>query len=373
MKENLILFSYDYPPSNGGIARLCQEIAARAKQYYEKVIVLTREKAIDRIPYNYHEVEIVNLPARRIKCEIAAIRYLRKIENKKEVDVLCGIWHPEGLLSLLAGFKNIYILGHGTEFLFGKSTFRKYFWLPVYAKFILNRGSKVKVIANSHYTAGLVSRITGKADVIALPLAVNHTFFQPLSVPEKNSDVLKLCSVSRILQFKGHDFILKTIAGLPVEYLSRIRYDIAGTGQFLPSLKQLARELNMENIVSFKGFVPDSELPGFYNQHDAFILCTRESKDSTAVEGFGLVFLEAQACGIPAIGTATGGIPDAVEDGNGGWLMRQDDRENLSSLLMNLIDNPALAKQMGEKARKKVESSSTWELYCEKLFKLLSL
>jgi phosphatidylinositol alpha-1,6-mannosyltransferase len=296
---------------------------------------------------------------------------LRKIKDKNEVTVLCGIWHPEGLLAQIAGFRNIYILGHGTEFLSGKSKFRKYFWLPVYAKFILNKASKI--ITNSNYTAGLVQKITKKASVIPVPLAVNHEFFKPLPIHKNTNNKLNLCSVSRIHQFKGHDFIIKTIAELPTQYQSKIQYNIAGTGAYLQELKRLVKQLNLENIVSFKGFVTDNDLPAFYNNNDLFILCTRESSDSTAIEGFGLVFLEAQSCGLPAIGARTGGIPDAIHDGNGGWLIEQDNQKELLPLLVELIDNPALIKQMGEKARKRVIESTTWDIYCEKIFNLISL
>jgi phosphatidylinositol alpha-1,6-mannosyltransferase len=231
----------------------------------------------------------------------------------------------------------------------------------------------VKIIANSRYTADLIQTITKKASVVAIPLAVNHAFFKPLPEVKKQNDKLNLCSVSRIEQFKGHDFIIKTIARLPSAYQSKLQYNIAGTGAYLPVLRQLVKQLDLENTVSFSGFVADMDLPDFYNRNDLFILCTRESPDSTSVEGFGLVFLEAQSCGIPAIGARTGGIPDAVHEENGGWLIEQDNQEELSVLLLKLIDSPNLIEQMGEKARRRVEQSATWDIYCEKIFNLMSL
>jgi phosphatidylinositol alpha-1,6-mannosyltransferase len=370
-KKSLILFSYDYPPNDGGIARLCHEITARASNYYERVIVLTRKKEDASESYNKAaagNVVIIEVHCKRIVCEWDCLKYLRAIKRKNDYDILCGLWHPEATIALLSGFKNIYILAHGTELLAGKSGFRKYFWLSIYAFYVFG---KIKgIIANSHYTEKLVARINPKAHVIAIPLAVNHLFFKPFSRKKGKSanGIISLCSVSRILQFKGHDFILKTIAELPKEYQLKIRYNIAGKGTYIQALRQMVEKLSLGNIVSFRGFVADKELPAFYNENDLFILCTRESQDTTAVEGFGLVFLEAQSCGIPVIGTRTGGIPDAVFEGNGGWLIEQDNSKDLTSLLMEIIDNPAFIKQMGEKARKRVETLSTWEIYCKKLF-----
>ncbi|WP_039053379.1 glycosyltransferase family 4 protein [Sphingobacterium sp. T2] len=366
--KHLLIFSYDYPPSNGGIARLCQEIATGMNDYYTSVTVLTVDKEGISKPYNYEQVKIVKLPAKRLLCELAAWWYLLRLPNKKHTDVLCGLWHPEGIMSLLAGIKNTFILAHGTEYLSGTSSFRKRFWHPVYCKWVL--GKAKKVIANSHYTQQLTLGINPKARSIGLPLAVNHEYFKPIAT-EKDSQFLKLCTVSRVLQFKGHDFIARTIASLPDQIRNQIRWNIGGTGPYLEELKRLVKELAIEEIVTFHGFVPDEELPYFYNANDVFILCTREQEDSTQVEGFGLVFLEAQACGIPAIGTRTGGIPDAIKHGQGGWLIEQDNQEELSDLLCLLVENRDLVNQMSHIARNRVEREATWQLYCNNLNKLM--
>lgn len=366
--QNLLIFSYDYPPSNGGIARLCQEIAVGMKPYYHSITVLTRKKAGISMPYNYEKVKIIELPSRRLFCEIAALWYLICLKNKTDTDILCGVWHPEATLCLIAGLKNIFVLTHGTEVLSGSSKFRQKIWLPKYGKRIL--GSVKRVISNSNYTKYLSLKVNPKANVIALPLGVNINFFKPLNVVKDDSKI-KLCTVSRILKFKGHDFIAETISGLPDDIKNRIEWHVAGTGPYLNDLKELVQDLKIEDQVFFKGFVPDEQLPLFYNQNDVFILCTRESTDSTQVEGFGLVFLEAQSCGIPAIGTSTGGIPDALKHNNGGWLIEQDDKKELSELITQLVKEPLLIKEQSENARKRVVNEVNWDLYCNNLYKIL--
>jgi len=363
-KRQLLIFSYDYPPSNGGIARLCQEIATGMNSYYDSVTVLTIDKKGISKPYNYDKVKIVKLPSKRILCEMTAWWYLIRLVNKSTTDVLCGLWYPEGMLCLLAGIKNTYILAHGAEYLSGRSFFRRKIWLPIYCKWVL--GKAKKVIANSHYTEGLTLTINPKARCKTLPLAVNQEYFRPIEV-QKDAGYLNICTVSRVVQFKGHDFIARTIATLPPEFRNSIRWNIGGTGPYLEELKELVKELGIQENVHFKGFVPDEELPRYYNSNDVFILCTRESKYSTQVEGFGLVFLEAQACGIPAIGTKTGGIPDAVKNNEGGWLIEQDNSEELYSLLIKLVEDKELVMEMGRVARKRVEQECTWQLYCKQL------
>lgn len=369
MTNKLILFSYDFPPSNGGIARLCQEIAVGQEIYFDEVIVLTRKKEGVSNPYNFDKVQIIELPEKRIHCEKVAFRYLKNIKNKANYTILCGVWHPEATISILAGFKNVCVLGHGTEFLSGTSTFRKCFWLPVYAKYILG---KVKInIANSNYTKQLIEKINPKANVVALPLGVNEEFFKPNRLNNDN-EVLKLASVSRILQFKGYDFIAKTIANLPADFKSKIHWNVGGTGTYLNDLKHLVKVLEIEKNVTFYGFIPDEELPNFYNANDIFVLCTREEKESTSVEGFGLVFLEAQSCGIPVVGVRSGGIPDAIEEGNGGWLIEQDNEKMLADLLLKLIEDQELVKQEGVKARNRVIEKANWKTYNKKLFKIIT-
>ncbi|MCV9927432.1 glycosyltransferase family 4 protein [Flavobacterium sp. LS1R49] len=369
--RKLIIFSYDFPPSNGGIARLCQEIAVGMRLYYTSVTVLTRKKTGPNIPYNLNAVQVVELPTKRIVCELAAISYLSKLKDKNQYDILCGNWHPESFLSFISGFKNVFALGHGTEFLSGDSSFRKFIWLPYYGKLTLN---KLKlIIANSNYTEKLIRQISDSGNAVALPLAVNHYFFMPLDKVSLKVDKLRLCTVSRIEHFKGHDFIANVIAKLPKEFRNKMEWNIAGTGPYLVDLIRLIKELGLENEVKFHGFVKDEDLPAFYSNNDLFILCSRENSKNTSVEGFGLVFLEAQSCGLPVIGTNTGGISDAIDNNNGGWLIKQDDEFELKNLLVNFLHDRSVLTNMGLKARERIVKYCTWEIYCAKLSELLNL
>lgn len=369
MRNKLIIFSYDFPPSNGGIARLCQEIAVGMQAYYSEVMVLTLAKEGKNKPYNFDKVKVAYLPSKRIKAEFAAYMFLSKIKDKDQYDVLCGLWHPEASIAMLAGFKKVYILGHGTEFLSGNNKFKEKFWLPIYAKLILGNASLI--IANSIYTKQLIVEINKKAKTVALPLGVNEKFFKPTTSFEKN-DVLRISSLSRILQFKGYDFIAETIAKLPLEYRDKIEWSIGGTGPYLIELKKLVKELHIDHLVTFHGFIADEKLPEFYGLSELFVLCTRQEKLSTQVEGFGLVFLEAQACGVPVVGTRSGGITDAIVEGNGGWLIIQDNHEQLSNILMSCLLDKSLLQAQSLKARKRVVEDCTWNKYNINLYKMLN-
>lgn len=367
--KKLIIISYDFPPQDGGIARLCQEIAVGQKKYFNEVTVLTTNRKGESYTYNFAQINRVEFTEERIKCEIEIVKYLKNIKYKNEYIVLTATWHPEGLLAYLGGFKNIFLLAHGTELLSGNSFFRKNIWLPFYGKFLLKRAKGI--VANSNYTKKLVNAIQPNSNIQALPLAVNENFFKPLENKIKN-ELFTICSVSRIEKFKGHDFIARVLANLPHTIKDRIQWNIAGKGPDLQYMQDLVENLNLNKNVSFKGFITDEELPNFYAQSDVFILCSREAKSSIAVEGFGLVFLEAQSCGIPAIGTNTGGIPDAIEHSNGGYLIEQDNEQELTEILLNLVNNPAVLEEQKVLARNRVLNGFTWNHYNKKLFNILN-
>ena len=133
----------------------------------------------------------------------------------------------------------------------------------------------------------------------------------------------------------------------------------------MATLQAKAQKLGVGSLVRWLGYVAEADLPDLYRASDLFVLCTREDKKRQEVDGFGLAFLEAQACGIPVVGTRTGGIPEAIRDGEGGWLIEQDDASALSQVLLRLAENPVSFRQAGEVARARVERGCTWDRYLD--------
>lgn len=249
----------------------------------------------------------------------------------------------------------------------GRTAFRRIVW-ERYRGWMLTKAKTV--IANSRYTAGLVSKCSPNANVVALPLGVDNEYFHPTK-PKHNDGLLHLCTISRLEKFKAHDFVIETISSMPEEYRNKIRLTIGGKGPYKDTLEKMVEEKGLKHIVTFAGFISDDELRDFYSEHDAFILCTREEKSTNHVEGFGLVFTEAQACGTPCIGTRAGGIPDAIDEGNGGWLIEQDNMCELKSLIESILLNKSILKEESAKALQRSATECGWNLYFEKLKTLL--
>lgn len=352
--KRLIIFSYDYPSNNGGIARLCGEIYKQCHKTKTPVLVITCCEGPS-------SDDIIRIKGKRGTLDWNMYCMLKK--NLCEGDmILAATFHPAGFISEMTGFPT-YVLAHGAELLPGSGFIRKHLF-PIYRTWVL--GKATKVIANSHYTEKLVRSCNAAANSVALPLAVDNSYFHPTKA-KHNDGLLHLCSISRLEKFKAHDFIIETIASLSEEYRNKIRLTIGGKGPYKETLEKMVEEKMLQQIVAFAGFISDDELRDFYSEHDAFILCTREEKATNHVEGFGLVFTEAQACGTPCIGTRAGGIPDAIEEGNGGWLIEQDDTNALKNLFVSLIDNPQLLLQQGVNARRRVDTSCNWKTYFSEL------
>jgi phosphatidylinositol alpha-1,6-mannosyltransferase len=128
-----------------------------------------------------------------------------------------------------------------------------------------------------------------------------------------------------------------------------VTYLIVGSGP-QAGLDHLACELGVRDHVIFTGLVPDEDLPAIYALCDVFAMPSRQNLVEHSVEGFGLVFLEANACGKPVIGGRSGGISDAVVDGVTGFLVNPQDPQEIANVLKILLTNRELARRLATKA-----------------------
>src|ERR1035437_7474412 len=321
--KDLLLFSYDYPPNDGGIARLCSEIAAGCARggMDVQVIAPAPRNGTPVPPPRTRELRV-----RRSRPWRGGDSYPALRDRPPLGPVICGLWYPDGLLAQAAGARPRIILAHGFELAPSKARWRRPIWRRMMRSVC---ESADLVVANSDYTLGLLLEGAPKAKAVTIPLGVDHERFSPGDTLEakRRFDVANkvvLSSVSRLEAYKGHEVVLRAIAALSEHSRRSLVYLIAGRGPYQYELERKVAGLGLAEQVRFLGFVPEDNLPDLYRASDLFLVCSRKVIEHQDVEGFGLVFLEAQACGIPVIGTRTGGIPDAVKEGEGGWLIEQD-------------------------------------------------
>jgi phosphatidylinositol alpha-1,6-mannosyltransferase len=367
----MILHSFDYPPNHGGISRLCAELAIGLNRRGAGVRILGQVADVaggSSIPALLED----RVTSRRPWREWQALRHLWRSRSDRSA-VLCGIWYPEGLLATLAGVRPRVIMAHGSELMPPRSRWRRGLWRRLQW---LVLGSADLVLANSEYTLGLVLASAPTSRAVTVPLAVDHWRFSSgdRDAAKALYDVegrLVLSSVSRIQAYKGHETVFRAMAALPAPLRDRFIYLVAGRGPDVGLLRAKAEELGVTDLVRWLGYVAEEDLPELYRATDLFTLCTRETPEFQEVEGFGLVFLEAQACGTPVVGTRTGGIPDAITHQDGGWLIEADDVQGLSDLLLELCECPESFRRAGEAARRRVERECTWDHYLGRLQRAL--
>ena len=178
-----------------------------------------------------------------------------------------------------------------------------------------------------------------------------------------------LC-VSRLVPRKGQDTLIRSWPGV-LKSAPDAALLITGSGPFGKNLHDLAKRLCPDGSVSFTGPVPEQDLPAYYDAADVFAMPCRTRRRGLDVEGLGIVYLEASASGLPVIGGDSGGAPDAILDGETGYVVPGRDVTALAGRLAELITDPARARAMGDKGLAWVHQEWRWDLVAARLQQLL--
>jgi phosphatidylinositol alpha-1,6-mannosyltransferase len=173
-----------------------------------------------------------------------------------------------------------------------------------------------------------------------------------------------LLTVARLVPRKGHATVLAALREF-VRTNPQIIYLIAGTGPEEQRLRQLVQEWDLESHVRFAGFVRDEELADYYNLCDIFVM--PNSEDRGDVEGFGMVFIEANACGKPVVGGKSGGAAEAVLDGETGLLVTPDSPAETADVLRSLVHNRQLRSRLGSQGLARARSDFNWQVQARAL------
>lgn len=221
------------------------------------------------------------------------------------------------------------------------------------------------VVTTTKYTAREFCFHNGmqNGNVAVVPLA--STFSFPAIRRSPPTTELKLLTITRLSvpdSSKGVDTILIAIrqarqAGLEVTL------DVVGSGNDKPRLEKLACFLNIQDAVRFHGAVSDQHLEQFFRNSHVFVLPSR-------IEGFGIVFLEAMAAGLPCIGANHGGTPEVIRDGETGFLIEHDDVGQLAFCWRRFMESPELYELMSDAARRRATETLSFEVMAQSWMRL---
>jgi len=216
--------------------------------------------------------------------------------------------------------------------------------------------------ANTGATAAAITQATGNSgNRHIIPMGVDTQLFAPgARQGEAGSEPKRILFIGRLVEKKGVTVLLDAIARLPETTRQSMRLDIIGEGDEKPRLQQQARDLKIESLVNFVGYVANNELPRFLQQADLFV--GPSIVDSVGdTEGQGVVFIEAMACGVPVIASRVGGIAEVIEDGSCGALVEPGDAAALSSAMQSLLDDEEKRLRYMQRGLQVVHERFAWE------------
>ena len=218
---------------------------------------------------------------------------------------------------------------------------------------IIYRGADA-VVAGSSYVAQEIQKKVPGLEVAVIDPGIDMSKFADEATVHKypaGGDPFIL-GVGAVKSRKGYEVSVQAFALLKVDF-PRLRYVIVGSQtdepQYFSMLTELARELGVENDIDFLTNVSDAELNKLYDRASVFVLTSVNL--GFHFEGFGMVFLEAAAHGVPSVGTLGNGIADAVEDGTTGILVPQNDPEATARAIGDILADTARAENMSVRAR----------------------
>lgn len=324
----------DWPPTSGGMARYCYETAVALAERGHFVTVLAGRRA-----------EAGNHPRIRvIPGLIGDLSHDDRLLRAHDAEV--DLWHgwEFGFAGLAAATdRPMFVTVHGND-LFSPKVYYRFAHTPLLHRFAARMARPrwqarmcadglrrvAAFLPNSRATARL---LTGNyaitRPVRIMPCGVGDDFFQQHAPPLPPTRLLTVCTLTAQRPRKNADGVLRALAMLGDTY--KWHYDVAGGGDLVDATRALATELGLANRVTIHGAVDDARLKQLYAAADLFILAPRPAAED--VEGFGIVYLEANASGTPVLATRVGGVVDAVRDGVSGFFADSAEPQDLALAL----------------------------------------
>ncbi len=234
------------------------------------------------------------------------------------------------------------------------------------------------IVAAGEYPARQAA-LAARTDLrgIVVPPGVDAARFRPATdAPERSAtrahfgldpSAPTVVSVSRLVPRKGYDVLIDAVAQLDAVQLA-----IGGVGRDRSRLEARAKRRGVSDRVHFVGRIAEADLPTFYRSGDIFAMLCRERWNGLEAEGFGIVFLEASASGIPAIAGRSGGSHEAVIDGETGYVLDPSDPANVAARLAALFADPARVSMFGAAGRVAAEGPWSYETRVAPLTRLAS-
>lgn len=374
----LLIAAPDFPLRDGGLSTVAVELARGFHRLAHEVAVLTPsqdsgDRYFDRtLPFPVHR--LWNVKDRYAKVYYHTYKMKRLMKANRFDYIIATSWFPSGIAGAYTGRRHKRSMGviiNGNELLSKK--FTTPFWQQK-MRLVFEEASDIFAI--SHFTARKLNVLSHLPDVSSKVYVCYVGVNEKDLFPEKPDETLLkkynaqnakvLLTLARIVERKGQDMVIRALPEIK-KSIPSVKYIICGKGKDDARLKRLVEDLNLTDDVIFAGYVADDEKRKYYNLCDLYIMPSREIPGGGDVEGFGITYLEANACGKPVIGGRSGGVEDAVVDHETGFLVNPVDYHEIARKSIELLSDGTLAAKIGESGRQRVVEKYNWDSVCRRL------
>ncbi len=375
----VLVLAAEYPPLVGGVGIYARNVCRGLVALGVDVQVVTSVEADENDASNNLKVtRIGGALNRRLLKTLPLITAARRLAEQQRPDWLLAMtWTHDGVAArwLSAKLKVPYaVVVHGSELLESRSSILRRFVM----RHVLS-GAR-QLIANSHFTRQLLNQEgfdTQRVAIVHPPLDLSDWSkpVLPADMGALNEHLnLKgrrvLFTAARLVRRKGHLQVLEILARLASRYPDLV-YVMTGRGPYGDELRARARQLGIADRVRFAGYVTSDELRWLHERADIYI--SPSCEEAGDIEGFGIALAEASACGKPVIAGDSGGVSDAVIDGETGWLVDPLDLAAIERAVISLLDDPVMAQRLGQQGRERVERELSCETQAMQLLASLTL
>ena len=371
------MISSDFPPISGGQSRYLYDLWS-CLPGREVVVLAPKMPGAEEVDDEMScEVVRIRLPlasgglSKIVKPFVLLWAVLRLCRRFPVIGIHCGQVLSSGFAAYVCGILTglpYFPYVHGADLMESRDRF---LWGRLFRRIL--RAAK-KVVANSEFTAGIVEQSGIATERIqVLNPSIDLSRFSSLGDREETrrrygwEGRRVLLTIARLAERKGQDNVIRALPEV-MAAVPDVCYAVGGTGPYRGKLEDLAEAQALTDRVEFVGFVPEAELAAMYAAADVFVMVSRELRQSGNVEGFGIVFLEANAAGTAVLAGRSGGIEDAVVDGFSGLLVDPEDVGAVAEALTRLLEDGDLRARLPAQGMERVKREFDRELRARTLW-----